>query len=180
MRAIPGEGLDIPVWILGSSTESAVLAAMLGLPYAFASHFAPTHFEEAIGLYRQHFRPSPDLEAPYIIAGINVVAAATDAAAQHLATSYYQLVQGIITGHRRQLQPPVENLNELLQDYERAAIEQMTTYAFVGDKLRIQNELQAFINRTGVDELIVASHIYDPGARRESYRLLMEAAKGVI
>lgn len=177
VRAIPGEGLDIPLWILGSSTDSAMLAAALGLPYAFASHFAPTHFEEAISLYRQHFRPSPDLEAPYIMAGINVVAAATDAAAQRLATSYYQLVRGIITGQRRALQPPVDSLEGILQDYEKAAIEQMATYAFVGAAEKVGQGLQAFVARTGVDELIVASHIYDPEARQESYKLLAEAVQ---
>ena len=178
VRAIPGEGLDIPVWILGSSTDSAVLAGALGLPYAFASHFAPAHFEAAIRLYRQNFRPSPDLDAPYIIAGINVVAAATNAAAQRLATSYYLLVRGIITGQRRALQPPVDSLEALLEDYELAAIEQMTTYAFVGDGETIRARLAAFVERTGVDELMVASHIYEPAARVESYGILGEAVKG--
>lgn len=177
VRAIPGEGLDIPVWILGSSTESAMLAAALGLPYAFASHFAPTQFEEAIALYRHNFRPSPDLDAPYIMAGINVIAVETDAEAQRLATTYYQLVRGIITGQRQPLQPPVAGFEAQLQDYELAAIEQMTTYAFVGDQDKIRTRLQAFVERTGVDELIVASHIYDPQARQESYRLLMEAVR---
>ena len=178
VRAVPGEGLDIPMWILGSSTDSALLAGALGLPYAFASHFAPTHFEEAIHLYRQNFRPSADLDAPYIMAGINVVAAATNAAAQRLATSYYLLVRGIITGQRRALQPPVDSLEGMLQDYELAAIEQMTAYAFVGDGATIGAGLAAFVARTGVDELIVASHIYDPEARQESYRLLGQLTGG--
>lgn len=178
VRAVPGEGMDIPLWILGSSTDSAMLAAALGLPYAFASHFAPTQFEEALYLYRHNFRPSPDLDQPLVMAGINVIAAATDEEAQLLATSYYQLVRGIITGKRQPLQPPVAGFETQLQDYERAAIEQMTAYAFIGGKEKISKELQAFIARTGVDELIVASHIYDPEARKESYRLLMEAVRG--
>jgi luciferase family oxidoreductase group 1 len=175
VRAIPGEGLDIPLWILGSSTESAMLAAMLGFPYAFASHFAPTQFEEAIQLYRKNFRPSPDLDKPLVMAGINVIAAETDAEAQRLATTYYQLVRGIITGQRKPLQPPVPGFESQLQDYELAAIEQMATYAFIGNKEKIRSNLRAFVERTGVDELIVSSHIYDPAARKESYRLLMEA-----
>jgi luciferase family oxidoreductase group 1 len=154
-----------------------MLAAAFGLPYAFASHFAPTQFEEAIYLYRKNFRPSPDLDVPYIMAGINVIAADTDAHAQLLATSYYRLVRGIITGQRQPLQPPVEGYESQLQDYERAAIEQMTTYAFVGGKEKIKAVLGAFVVHTGIDELIVASHIYDPQKRQESYRLLMEAVR---
>jgi luciferase family oxidoreductase group 1 len=174
VRAIPGEGIDIPVWILGSSTESAMLAAALGLPYAFASHFAPTQFEEAINLYRHHFRPSPDLQAPYVMAGVNVIAAPTDAEAERLATSFYQLAQGIITGRRRPLQPPIDSMEGVWTDYEEAAIKQMMAYAFIGGPQKLKKELETFLDHTGVDELMVVSHIYDPAARRDSYRILAE------
>jgi luciferase family oxidoreductase group 1 len=177
VRAIPGEGLDIPVWILGSSTDSAMLAAYLGLPYAFASHFAPTHFEEAIYLYRQNFRPSPALDAPYVMAGVNVVAAETDAEADRLASSYLQLIRGIVTGNRQALQPPVDDIKAILTEYELGAIQQMTTYAFVGGPERVKAGLDAFVGKTGVDELIVVGHIYDPQARQESYRILAKVAR---
>ena len=174
VRAIPGEGIDIPVWILGSSTDSAVLAGTLGLPYAFASHFAPAQFEAALTLYRRYFRPSADLEQPYIMAGVNVIAAATDAEAEHLATSFYQLARGIITGQRSPLPPPVASMDGLWSHYEEAAIRQMMAYTFIGGPEKIRRELNAFRNATGVNELMVVSHIYDPAARRESYRILAE------
>lgn len=172
VRAIPGEGLDIPVWILGSSTESAMLAAALGLPYAFASHFAPTQFRQAIELYRHHFRPSPDLDAPYVMAGINVIAAETDAAAERLATSFYQLARGIITGKRSPLKPPVDTMEGIWTEYEEAAIQQMMAYSFIGGPERVEQQLKAFVTATEVNELMVVSHIYDPEARKESYRIL--------
>jgi luciferase family oxidoreductase group 1 len=180
VRAIPGEGIDIPIWILGSSTDSAMLAAALGLPYAFASHFAPAQFEAAITLYRHHFRASAHLSAPYVMAGINVVAADTDEEADRLATSYFRLVQGIITGMRKPLQPPVSTMDGLWTEYEEAAVRQMTTYAFTGGRDKIRKGLQAFIDATGVDELMVVSHIYDQEARRESYRILREVCGGGV
>ena len=176
VRAVPGEGLDIPVWILGSSTESAVLAGTLGLPYAFASHFAPAQFEDALRLYRHHFRPSADLEAPYVMAGVNVIAAENDAAAERLATTFYQLALGIITGKRRPLQPPVDNMEGIWTEYEAAAIQQMMAYSFIGGPDKVARELRAFTDATGVDELMVVSHIYDPEARRESYSILAECS----
>jgi luciferase family oxidoreductase group 1 len=179
VRAIPGEGVDIPMWILGSSTDSAMLAAALGLPYAFASHFAPAQFEAALALYRHNFRPSVQLEAPYVMAGINVVAAETDAEADRLATSYYRLVQGIITGMRKPLQPPVASLEGLMTEYEAAAVQQMTTYAFTGGRDKIKKNLQSFVDATGIDELMVVSHIYDQQARRDSYRILKELCSAV-
>jgi len=178
VRAIPGEGLDIPVWILGSSTDSAMLAGALGLPYAFASHFAPSQFEAALTLYRRHFRPSPDLQEPHVMACVNVIAAPTDAEADHLATSFFQLARGIITGTRKPLPPPVDSMEGIWTPYEEAAIRQMMTYSFIGGPERLRTQLDAFVQATGVNELMVVSHIYDPAARRESYRILKEALKG--
>lgn len=172
VRAIPGEGLDVPIWILGSSTDSARLAAHLGLPYAFASHFAPNHFLTAIELYRNNFRPSKHLAKPYVMACVNVIAADSNAEAQRLATSFFQLATGIITGRRRPLQPPVESMDGLWGDYEEAAVMQMMKYTFIGDKERIGRELAYFQKHTQLDELMVTSHIYDPDARIHSYEVL--------
>ncbi len=178
VRAIPGEGLDIPIWILGSSTDSAQLAAMMGLPYAFASHFAPTHFLSAIDIYRKHFRPSRYLAKPYVMACVNVIAADTNAEAERLATSFYQLATGIITGRRRKLQKPVASMEGLWTEYEEASVKQMMHYAFVGDAERIGATLASFQLRTQLDELMVTSHIYAPEARIHSYEVLKSVHEG--
>ena len=178
VRAIPGEGLDIPVWILGSSTDSAQLAAMFGLPYAFASHFAPAHFLTAIDLYRRHFRPSQYLDKPYVMACVNVIAADTNAEAERLATSFYQLATGIITGRRRRLQKPVDSMNGLWTDQEEASVKQMMHYAFIGDPEKIGTTLSHFQRETQLDEIMVTSHIYDPEARIHSYELLEGVRRG--
>jgi luciferase family oxidoreductase group 1 len=178
VRAIPGEGLDIPIWILGSSTDSARLAAFMGLPYAFASHFAPTHFLTAIDIYRKNFRPSPYLDKPYVMACVNVIAADTNAEADRLATSYFQLAVGIITGKRRPLQKPVDSMDGLWSEYEEASVKQMTHYAFIGDANKVCERLSYFQQETQLDEIMVTSHIYDPQARIHSYGLLKSAIKG--
>jgi luciferase family oxidoreductase group 1 len=172
VRAIPGEGLDIPIWILGSSTDSAQLAAHLGLPYAFASHFAPNQFLTAIELYRRNFRPSKHLAQPYVMACVNVIAADTNDEAERLATSFFQLAMGIITGRRRALQPPVESMDGIWGEYEEAAVMQMMKFTFIGDKNKIGRELANFQQHTQLDELMVTSHIYDPEARIHSYEVL--------
>jgi luciferase family oxidoreductase group 1 len=178
VRAIPGEGLDIPIWILGSSTDSAQLAAMLGLPYAFASHFAPTHFLTAIDLYRRNFRPSAYLDKPYVTACVNVIAADNNTEAERLATSFYLLATGIISGRRRRLQKPVDSMNGLWTDQEEAMVKQMMHYAFIGDAQKIGAELTIFQQETQLDEIMVTSHIYDPEARIHSYELLQGVLKG--
>lgn len=178
VRAIPGEGLNIPVWILGSSTDSAMVAAAMGLPYAFASHFAPAHFMTAIELYRQNFKPSAQLKAPYVIACVNVVAADTDAEAERLATSVKQLFLGVVTGRRKLLQPPVENMEAIWNIYEKEAVEQMLVYSFIGAPEKLKQNMQAFLDRTQVDEVMATSHIYDHEARIHSYRLLADVLKG--
>jgi luciferase family oxidoreductase group 1 len=180
VRAIPGEGIDIPIWILGSSTDSARLAAAMGLPYAFASHFAPAQFLTAINLYRQNFKPSEHLGAPYVLACVNVVAADTDAEAQKIATSLYQLFKGIITGKRELLQPPVNNIEEILNEYEEEQVNQMLSCTFVGSKDTIGKDLQDFLDQTQVDEIMATSHIYDHQARLHSYELLADVFNGKI
>jgi luciferase family oxidoreductase group 1 len=178
VRAIPGEGLDIPIWILGSSTDSARLAAALGLPYAFASHFAPAQFLTAINLYRQNFKPSEHLKEPYVLACVNVIAADTDAEANKLATSLYQLFRGIVTGKRRLLQPPVESMDDIWTDYEEEQASQMLACTFTGSKETITNDLQQFLDQTQVDEIMATAHIFDHQARLRSYGLLAEAMSG--
>lgn len=179
VRAIPGEGLDIPIWILGSSTDSARLAAALGLPYAFASHFAPAQFLTAINIYRQNFKPSDHLKEPYVLACVNVVAADTDAEADKLATSLYQLFRGIVTGKRSLLQPPVETMDGIWTEYEEEQAGQMLACTFTGNKETLTNDLQQFLDQTQVDELMTTSHIFDHQARLKSYKLLSEVFKGI-
>jgi len=176
VRAIPGEGLDIPIWILGSSTDSALLAAALGLPYAFAAHFAPTYLHEAIRLYRQRFRPSVHLSQPYVMPCVNVIAADTTTNAQHIATTFYQLAMGIITGKRRKMQPPIDTMEGVWSAQEEAAIRQMMTYSFIGDAATIEHQLRGFLDATGADELMVVSHIYHPEDKLRSYRILADLA----
>jgi len=176
VRAIPGEGLDIPIWILGSSLDSARVAAAMGLPYAFASHFAPAYFTQAINLYRQTFQPSRVLAKPYVMAGLNVVAANTDAEAARLATSVQQFFLGVVTGRHRQLPPPVdvEVMDEIWDDMTEQAVRQMLAYSIVGGPDRIQQGIDRFRASSGVDEIMVTAHIYDPAARLRSYELLAE------
>lgn len=171
VRAIPGEGLDIPIWILGSSTESARLAAAMGLPYAFASHFAPAQFLTAINIYRQNFQPSASLKAPYVLACVNVVAADTDAEAERLATSLKQFFMGVITGKLRLLQPPVEDMSKVWTDYEEEAVSQMLGCSFIGSQQTVKEDMLSFLEQTQVDEVMVTSHIYDHDARLHSYEL---------
>jgi luciferase family oxidoreductase group 1 len=171
VRAIPGEGLDIPIWVLGSSTDSAYLAADMGLPYAFASHFAPAQLGEAIAIYRHHFVASSQLVSPCVMPCINVIAADSDAEAERLATSFKRLFLGILTGDRRKLAPPVNPVG-FLEPHEEAALLQMTRYTFVGGKDKITKELEEFINMTKADELMVSSPIYDHVARLRSYEIL--------
>ncbi len=178
VRAIPGEGLDIPIWILGSSTDSAHLAAALGLPYAFASHFAPAQFMTAINIYRDKFKPSEHLQEPYVLACVNVVAADTDDEANKLATSLYQMFRGVITGKRQLLPPPVDSMDGIWSDYEEEQISQMLACTFVGSKETIKEDLEQFSEQTGVNEIMASAHIFDHFARLKSYEILAEVFKG--
>jgi luciferase family oxidoreductase group 1 len=180
VRAIPGEGIEIPIWILGSSTDSARLAAAKGLPYAFASHFAPAYFMEAIKIYRENFIPSAQLQEPYVIACVNIVAAETDEEAEYLATSVKQLFMGIVTGKRQLLQPPVDNMEEIWNVFEEEAVMQMLAYSFIGSKEKIKAMMIDFVQKTGIDEIMATSHIYDHRAKLNSYRLFAEALKSPL
>jgi luciferase family oxidoreductase group 1 len=172
VRAVPGEGTEVPVWLLGSSTYSAQLAAAMGLPFAFASHFAPTYLMEALNLYRERFQPSPYLAEPYSMACVNVTAADTDEEAAYLATSFYQMALGMIRNQRRPLPPPVASMDGLWNDAEKAAISHMTQYAFVGSMPTVKAGLQSFLERTGVDEIMIASHLYSVEAKMRCYQLV--------
>jgi luciferase family oxidoreductase group 1 len=177
VRAIPGEGVDIPIWILGSSTDSAYLAAYLGLPYAFASHFAPTYLHDAFKIYRQNFKPSKHLKQPYVVACVNVMAADTDAEANYIATSFYQLAMGIVRGKTRPIQPPVDNMEGIWNEFEEAAVKERMQYTFIGSPATIKDKLQQFLDETQVDELMIVSHIYEHGARVHSYEIVAEIKK---
>ncbi|TGE28462.1 LLM class flavin-dependent oxidoreductase [Hymenobacter metallicola] len=177
VRAMPGEGLDIPMWLLGSSTYSAQLAGMLGLPFAFASHFAPTHLQAALQLYRNSFQPSEHLDKPYAAACVNVIAADSDAEAERLATSFYQFALNIIRGTSRPLQPPVPSMQGLWNDLEEEAVGQMMAYSFIGGPTTVQQQLQNFLRFTQVDELLAVSHIYDHSARLRSYKILSDISQ---
>ncbi|RVT75355.1 LLM class flavin-dependent oxidoreductase [Flavobacterium sufflavum] len=177
VRAFPGEGLDIPIWILGSSTDSAYLAASLGLPYAFASHFAPAQLHNALAIYRRNFKPSEQLKEPYVIACVNVIAADTDYEAERLATSFKKLFLGIITGNRQQLKEPEEPDEDFMDPMEEAALQQMIQYTFIGDPEKIKQELEKFIEITQIDELMVATAVYEHEARLHSYEILGELNK---
>lgn len=174
VRAIPGEGLDIPIWLLGSSTYSAQLAGILGLPFAFASHFAPNLLFTALKVYRDSFRPSEFLKEPYAMACVNVIAADTYEEAERIATSLYRAFLNIIKGTRTTLQPPVQNMDSLWNEAERYATQQMLTYTFVGSAETLKAELQAFADETGVEEIMAAGMIYDHEARVKSYKILSE------
>lgn len=174
VRAIPGEGLNIPIWILGSSTDSAHLAAALGLPYAFASHFAPAQLHHALSIYHQNFRPSLQLKEPYTMACVNVIAADSDNEATKLATSFKNMFLGVITGKRDKLQPPVDPDDFLIDPMEEAALQQMITYTFSGSPNKIKTEIDSFIEKTQVDELMAVSYIYEQQAKLHSFKLLKE------
>ena len=170
VRAIPGEGVDIPIWILGSSTDSAYLAAELGLPYAFASHFAPAHLFRAVEIYKENFKPSEQSEKPYFLACVNVIAADTNEEAELLATSYKRMILGILTGNRSLLQPADENF--ILSADQELALHQMTKYSFIGNKQKVESGLSDFIDATEVDELMTTSYIYDLELKLKSLEIL--------
>jgi luciferase family oxidoreductase group 1 len=174
VQAVPGTGLNIPLWILGSSLFGSQLAAAFGLPYAFASHFAPEALMQALQVYRDKFEPSDQLARPYAMVGVNVVAAETDAEARRLFTSAQQAFTNLLRGTRGQLRPPIDDIETYWTPPEKARASNMLTYAFVGARETVRAGLEAFIARTGADELMVASAIYDHGARLRSYEILAE------
>jgi luciferase family oxidoreductase group 1 len=177
IQAVPGTGTNVPLWILGSSLYGSQLAAALGLPYAFASHFAPEALLPALQVYRQRFRPSAQLERSYAMAGINVIAAETDAEARRLFTSVQQAFANMVRGTRGRLQPPIDDIETYWSPMEKAHAEGMLRRSLVGSRETVRRGLAAFIAETGVDEVIVASAIFDHGARLRSYEILAEAAR---
>jgi luciferase family oxidoreductase group 1 len=180
VQAVPGAGADIPLWILGSSTFGAQLAAMLGLPYAFASHFAPDDLLEAGRLYRTTFRPSEANDAPYFMAGLNVVAAETDEEARRLFTTIQQGFAAIRRGRPGPYQPPVDDIEEFWTPAERAQAMHMLRYAVVGSPSTVRAGIQEFVDLTGVDELMVVSAVFEHEARLRSYEIIAEAAREVV
>lgn len=175
VKAIPGEGLTIPIWLLGSSGFSAQLAGQLGLPFAFASHFSPNYTLPALELYRRHFRPSAVLDEPYAMVGVNVVAADSDEEAHYLATSQTQQFLNLIRGKPGRLLPPVENLEELMNPLEKDAINDKLRASINGSPDVVKEKLQAFVNETQADEVIINSQIYNHKARLRSYELIKNA-----
>jgi luciferase family oxidoreductase group 1 len=175
VRAIPGLGLNVPLWILGSSLFGAQVAAALGLPYAFASHFAPAQMMEAIALYRSEFRPSRQLRQPYLMLGFNVFAADTLAEAQFRATSMQQAFVNLRSGRPSQLPPPVEGYIERIGPQERAILDQVLACTSVGTPEKVRSDLQKFAARTGADELIITCQIFDHGARLRSFEIAAQS-----
>jgi luciferase family oxidoreductase group 1 len=171
VRAVPGAGLKVPVWILGSSLFGAQLAAALGLPYAFASHFAPQMMMQAIEIYRANFRPSDQLDKPYVMLGFNVFAAETDAEARWRATSMQQAFVNLRSGRPTRLKPPVEGYLDLLGPGERGMLDSVLSCSAIGAPDTVGQQLKAFIERTGADELMITSQIYDHAARLRSYEI---------
>ena len=177
VRAFPGEGLNIPLWILGSSTDSAYLAAEMGLPYAFASHFAPAKFRSAIKIYRNNFKSSAVLAQPYVMACVNVLAAKTDEEANILLSSLVRLFVGILTNNRKPLSPSGAFPESYHIPEVKNAVNNMLSCTFHGSNETLRNTLSAFIDETRIDELMVASHIFDLDAKLKSYSILRDALR---
>jgi luciferase family oxidoreductase group 1 len=175
IRAIPGDGLAVPIWLLGSSLYSAQLAAMLGMPFAFASHFAPGAMMQALELYRSRFEPSEQLDRPYAMLGVNVIAAETDAEAARLFTSLQQSFINLRRGQPGQLPPPMEDIDRFASPAEQVQLRQALACSFVGAASTVAAGLMAFIDQTKADELIVSGHIFDHAARVRSFAIAAQA-----
>jgi luciferase family oxidoreductase group 1 len=176
VQAVPGAGLDVPIWILGSSLYGAQLAAAMGLPFAFASHFAPALMSQAVELYRTRFQPSEQLERSYVMLGVNVIAAETDDEARLLFTSLEQAFVNLRLGRPGQLPPPAEGFSERLGPLERSMLDHALNRAMVGSREKVWEGLEAFIAETGADELMVTSQIFDHEARLRSFEIAMGCA----
>jgi len=175
LRAVPGSGLKVPIWILGSSLFGAQLAAELGLPYSFASHFMPGALMPALETYRASFTPSGQLDRPYAMAGVNVFAAETDADARRLFTSVQQQITNRRRGTPGRLPPPIDDIERYWTPPEKAEVSARLACSFVGSQETVRDGVAAFVTRTGVDEVIIASAIYDHAARVRSYEMVAEA-----
>lgn len=180
VRAVPGTGLRMPIWILGSSLYGAQLAALLGLPFAFASHFAPAQMMDAVAIYRERFRPSPQQDRPYVMLGFNVFAADSDAQAQLIASSAQQAFVNLRTGRPGQLPPPRPGYAQQLGAPEQALLRHLLTCAAIGSPQTVREQMADFVERTGADELMIAGQIFDHHARLHSYEIAMQAARELV
>lgn len=177
VRATVAEGVDVPIYILGSSTDSAHVAAEKGLAYAFASHFAPAQLFEALNIYYNKFQPSKYLDKPYTIGCINVIAAETDEEAENISTTLIRMMLGVMTGNIDYMQPPTQMTTELKELASNPAFQRMLKYAFIGSKETVRKQTSDFLNQTGVNEVMVASHVYHHEDRVRSYRIFSEIMK---
>jgi luciferase family oxidoreductase group 1 len=174
VRAVPGYGTEVPIWILGSSLFGAELAAALGLPYAFASHFAPAALFDALEIYRKEFKPSKQLDRPYVMVGVNVVAAETDEEAQRLFTTVQQSFTNLVRGKGGKLQAPIDDIEEYWTPAEKRQASRMLEYSIVGSRETVRSGLENFVELTKADELMVVCSVYDHAARVRSYEIVGE------
>ncbi|MDF2695449.1 MAG: Luciferase-like monooxygenase [Labilithrix sp.] len=174
VQAVPGAGLRVPLWILGSSLFGSQLAAFLGLPYAFASHFAPAALRDAMAVYRQKFEPSEQLERPYAMAGVNVIAAETDEEARRLFTTLQQAFTDLHRGARGLQKPPIDDIHAYWTPSERIAAESMLKHSIVGSRETVRAGLENFVELTGADELMVVTSVFDHEARKRSFEILAD------
>jgi len=179
VRAFPAEGTNVPIWILGSSMESAALAAAYGLPYAFAGHFAPRQMIQAFEFYRENFQASAVLDKPKTMACVNIIAADTNEEAETLSTSLYQMFLNLIRNDRKGLQPPVPSLDDIMNEQERFHVDQMTACTFIGNKEQLKTDLKKFIDYARVDELMVTSPIFDHEAKLKSIHITKEVIDSI-
>ncbi|PSL44392.1 luciferase family oxidoreductase group 1 [Salsuginibacillus halophilus] len=171
VEAYPGRGVNVPVWLLGSSSFSARLAGRLGRPFAFAAHFAPAQMMEALKVYHENFQPSAHLDEPYAMAAINVLAADTNEEAEYLATSLYQKFVNLMRNQSLRTQPPVETMEGIWHDREKMAVQEMLKYSYIGDAARIKQQLENFIETTKVNEVMISTEAYDHEATKRSFEI---------
>jgi luciferase family oxidoreductase group 1 len=176
--AVPGSNTNVPIWLLGSSLFSAQLAGQRGLPYAFASHFAPRYMHEAIRVYRNHFQPSEVLDKPYVMLGVPLAAADTDEQADYLVTSVHQRILNLMRGQSLMQKPPVDSMNGLWLPHEREAVMDFLGLAMVGGPEKIRAKLEVLLEQTDADELIFTCDMYEHADRLRSYEILAQIAKG--
>ena len=174
IEAVPGSGTHVPLWILGSSLFGASLAAQLGLPYGFASHFAPGALDAALRTYRERFKPSDQLAEPYALTGINIIAAETDEEAKRLATSQQMSFTNLVRGRRHLMQPPINNIDDYWLPHEKAQAAQMLSCTVIGGPETVKAGVDKFLERTGADELMIVSDIYEPEKRFRSFEIIAE------
>jgi luciferase family oxidoreductase group 1 len=180
VRAVPGEGADVPIWLLGSSDFSALLAAELGLPFAFASHFAPAYLSAALSLYRDNFKPSASLNAPRVMIGVNAFAAETDLEARRLFTSLQQAIVGLLRGRLKLLQPPVDTMEGRWSPDEQSQVDRMTRISVVGSAATVRRGLEYLIDATDADELMLTGQIFDHAARLRSFEIISQVREALV